>query len=157
MIAKIIASGVRTSTQVTFCRVLEAILPVPAAASEGVKVERVARASDNGALVSRDIRMQTSERLLRETQSPIGIMCINAQRMQRNESVENEQRDSYRSCIGRLRADKRRKLSVITRVQASSPMHAKTEPRICDLGMIEMRHGGHGALVRFWPSQWPWA
>jgi hypothetical protein len=85
MIAKIVASGVRTSTQVTFWRVLEAILPVPAAGSEGEKVERVARASDNGALVSRDIRIQTSERLLRETQSPIGIMCINAQRMQANE------------------------------------------------------------------------
>ena len=50
-----------TSTQVTFWRLLEAILPGPAAGSRGVaRLEMVARASDNGAFVRKDMCIQTA-------------------------------------------------------------------------------------------------
>lgn len=48
-----------TSTQVTFWRLLEAILPGPAAGSRGVaRLEMVERASDNGAFAMKDMCMQ---------------------------------------------------------------------------------------------------
>jgi hypothetical protein len=78
----------RTSTQVTFWRVLEAILPEPEAGSRGVKVEMVARASDNGALVSRDIRMQTSGTTVVGKRRPYSNDMYNAQRMQGNKKVQ---------------------------------------------------------------------
>jgi hypothetical protein len=50
---------IRTSTQVTFWRLLEAILPGPAAGSRGVaRLEIVARASDNGAFAMKDMCMR---------------------------------------------------------------------------------------------------